>query len=104
MTTYLRRLVGVASLAFVASAPVRVEAQQRLPDRLTDSEFWQLVGTISEPGGFFRMDNWTSNEMEIGQLYTMLRDSAHTGGVYMGVGPEQNFTYIASIKPAMAFI
>src|SRR5262249_36858140 len=26
------------------------------------------------------------------------------GGVYMGVGPEQNFSYIASIKPAMAFI
>ena len=26
------------------------------------------------------------------------------GGVYMGVGPEQNFTYIAAIRPAMAFI
>ena len=26
------------------------------------------------------------------------------GRVYLGVGPEQNFTYIAAIKPAMAFI
>ena len=26
------------------------------------------------------------------------------GDVYMGVGPEQNFTYIAAIRPKMAFI
>src|SRR4030095_4318125 len=26
------------------------------------------------------------------------------GGVYLGVGPEQNFQYIASLKPKMAFI
>ncbi len=26
------------------------------------------------------------------------------GGVYMGVAPEQNFTYIAAMKPKMAFI
>ena len=26
------------------------------------------------------------------------------GRVYLGVGPEQNFTYIAAIQPAMAFI
>ena len=27
-----------------------------------------------------------------------------SGGVYLGVGPEQNFTYMAAIRPAMAFI
>ena len=26
------------------------------------------------------------------------------GGVYLGVGPEQNFTYIAAMKPRMVFI
>ena len=30
--------------------------------------------------------------------------TAKTNRVYMGVGPEQNFTYIAALKPAMAFI
>ena len=29
---------------------------------------------------------------------------AKPGGVYLGVGPEQNFTYIAALKPQMAFI
>jgi len=27
-----------------------------------------------------------------------------TGGVYLGVGPEQNFTYIAALQPKIAFI
>ena len=29
---------------------------------------------------------------------------AASGGVFIGVGPEQNFTYIARARPRMAFI
>ncbi|HEX7121098.1 MAG TPA: hypothetical protein VF178_01920 [Gemmatimonadaceae bacterium] len=76
-----------------------------LPAQLSDAEFWKLVSDISEPGGYFRIvDNFTSNEREVGQLYSMLRERGTSGGVYLGVGPEQNFTYIAAIRPAMAFI
>jgi hypothetical protein len=92
----------------VAAAPASAEARahdDELPERLTDAEYWKLEQDISEPGGYFRIeDNYTSNEMEIGQLFTMLREAPITGGVYMGVGPEQNFTYIAAIRPQMAFI
>ena len=93
-----------------ASAPVQVvpaaqPAPPALPSRLSDKEFWTLETDISEPGGSFQItDNFTSNEMEVGQLFTMLRTSQVSGGVYMGVGPEQNFTYIAAIQPKMAFI
>ena len=77
----------------------------RLPDRLSDADFWSLVDSVSEPGGYFRIaDNFTSNEREIGQLFTMLREYGTRGGVYMGVGPEQNLTYISAIRPQMAFI
>jgi hypothetical protein len=76
-----------------------------LPSRLSDAEFWKLVSDISEPGGYFRIsDNYTSNEREVGQVFTMLRDGGVQGGVYIGVGPEQNFSYIAAIRPAMAFV
>jgi hypothetical protein len=76
-----------------------------LPARLSDADFWTLVTDVSEPGGFFQItDNYTSNEFEIGQLFTMLRDRKVDGGVYLGVGPEQNLTYIAAIRPQMAFI
>jgi hypothetical protein len=81
------------------------EQARSLPDRLSDVEFWTLVSDISEPGGFFQItDNYTSNERELGQLFSGLRDRGVRGGVYLGVGPEQNFSYIASIRPAMAFI
>jgi len=72
---------------------------------LSDKDYWKLEQDISEPGGYFRIeDNYTSNEMEIGQLFALLRESRVAGDVYMGVGPEQNFTYIAAIRPKMAFI
>ena len=76
-----------------------------LPDRLSDADFWALAESISEPGGYFQIaDNFTSNEPEVGEVFTMLRDRGLQGGVYIGVGPEQNFSYIAAIRPAMAFV
>lgn len=85
--------------------PISDAPPDALPTRLTDAEFWKLQGDISEPGGYFQIrDNFTSNEMEIGALFTVLRESKVAGDVYMGVGPEQNFTYIAAIRPRMAFI
>lgn len=101
-------LTTVALLATVpADVAVRGEPYQAaaLPERLSDVEFWALVSRMSEPDGFFRLtDNFTSNEPEVGRVFTMLREKPVAGGVYLGVGPEQNLTYIAAIHPAMAFI
>jgi hypothetical protein len=84
-------------------AAVAIDAA--LPERLTDSEFWALRRELSEPGGYFRItDNYTSNEGEIGRIFTALQRDGIKGGVYLGVGPEQNLTYIAAIRPGMAFI
>jgi hypothetical protein len=101
-------------LALLLAAPMAPAAQQSaapaaatatLPDKLSDAEFWKLVSSISEPGGYFRIvDNFTSNEGEIGRIQTMIREAGPQGGVYMGVGPEQNFSYISAVRPAMAFI
>ena len=88
-----------------ATAVATATSARSLPSRLSDSSFWKLTGDISEPGGFFRItDNFTSNEMEVGELSTMLRTTGVSGGVFMGVGPEQNLSYIAAIRPKMAFI
>ena len=92
----------------VTGPAVTATAVQRgptLPDRLSDADYWRLLSDISEPGGYFRIeDNYTSNEQEIGALFGMIREAGITGGVYMGVGPEQNLTYIAAIHPKMAFV
>jgi hypothetical protein len=75
-----------------------------LPTRLTDQEFWALTSDASELNGFFRSDNLLSNEVFLQYVVPELTRSAKPGRVYLGVGPEQNFTYIAALKPAMAFI
>jgi len=75
-----------------------------MPDSLTDREFWQFFTTMSEVGGTFPSENFISNEQTYQHVIPMLKRSLAPGGVYLGVGPEQNFTYIANLKPRMAVI
>src|SRR6516165_1735434 len=74
------------------------------PAELSDRQFWSLSKDSSEEDGFFRSDNLLSNETSFQYIIPDLLKTAKTGRVYMGVGPEQNFTYMASLKPSMAFI
>ena len=66
--------------------------------------FAALVDTLSEPGGFFDSDNIVSNEAGYLHVRQTLERLGVEGGVYIGVGPDQNFTYIAQIRPRYAFI
>jgi hypothetical protein len=103
-----RAALGGLVLALVAgalsSAPVVPLAGAELPSRLSDREYWRLVEDFSEPNGFFRSDNLVSNEDTFQFVIPALTDVVRPGGVYLGVGPDQNFTYIAALRPAMAFI
>ncbi len=49
-------------------------------------------------------DNFISNENAYLSVVGKLRELGVSGGAYIGVGPEQNFTYIARIHPSIAFI
>lgn len=71
---------------------------------LSATEFSRLFRDLSEEGGYFRSDNFTSNETSYLHVVDRLRELGATGGAYIGVGPEQNFTYIAKVRPRIAFI
>jgi hypothetical protein len=71
---------------------------------ISDAEFWRLVTQFSEPNGFFQAENFISNETEFQTVLPRLLDHPGTGGVYLGVGPDQNFTYIVNLRPTQAFI
>ncbi len=71
---------------------------------LTVSEFSRMIGEFSEPGGYFHADNFTSNESAYLNVVGKLKELEVIGGAYLGVGPEQNFTYIAKIRPRIAFL
>jgi len=97
LATVALLLGGSARVAGIRSAP-------DIPARLTDQEFWKLTADLSEPDGTFRSDNVLSNEMVFARLLPEVVAKTKPGGVYMGVGPEQNFTYIVATRARMAFI
>jgi len=89
----------------LASAPVQFAAPASgLPARLSNDEFWHLSQALSEPAGFFNSDNLVSNEDTFQHVLPELARTVVPGGVYVGVGPDQNFTYISELQPAVAFI
>jgi hypothetical protein len=79
-------------------------ASPTLPVRLTDQQFWRLSTELSEPGGSFRSDNLVSNEHTFQYVVPALKRQIRPGGVYLGVAPDQNFTYILATEPRLAFI
>ncbi len=101
-------LISVSVLAACLSGPVLVTGAragaESLPSGLPDREFWKIIADFSEPNGSFRSDNLLSNEPYFQHVIPELVRTAKAGRVYMGVGPEQNFTYIAALKPKMVFI
>lgn len=103
-----KSLVGVALLTLVplsASRP-RIERApaQAVAPALSDSAFAALVARISEPGGYFDSDNLISNESSYLHVLGAMRRLGVAGGAYVGVGPDQNFSYIAQVRPRIAFI
>jgi hypothetical protein len=104
MTT-IRRLVVIALvLACTTASSARSRAADPLPARLSDQEFWKIINEFSEDNGYFRSDNLLSNEIWFQTVIPDLLSRTRPGGIYLGVGPEQNFTYISALKPRMVFI
>jgi hypothetical protein len=66
--------------------------------------FASLVERVSEPGGYFDTDNLISNETGYLTVMDALGRLGLRGGAYVGVGPDQNYSYIAALRPEIAFI
>jgi hypothetical protein len=90
---------AIVPLMLVAAAACRPST---LPRAMSDAEFWSLTEALSEPAGVYAIsDNLVSNEPRFAENVRWLSTS---GGVYVGVGPEQNFSYIAALRPEIAFV
>jgi hypothetical protein len=91
---------GVAACVAVPALPVAAQA----PAALSDSAYAALVARISEPAGFFPSDNLITNEDSYLHPVSTLRRLGVSGGAYLGVAPDQNFSYIVAVRPKIAFI
>jgi hypothetical protein len=104
--SFLKFGFGIAAFLCAGALPSLKTARtaESLPGRLSDEAFLRAVSDLSEKGGYFRYENFLSNELGFQHVIPALKETVRTGGVYIGVGPEQNFTYISALQPRMAFI
>ncbi len=91
----LRALAQFGLVLTVASSPARAQRA---------TEFSRLVERLSEPGGSFHSDNLVSNETAYLHVLDAFRAIPLKGGAYIGVGPEQGFSYIAELEPEIAIM
>ncbi|HYV96071.1 MAG TPA: hypothetical protein VE967_01300 [Gemmatimonadaceae bacterium] len=98
----MRRLFLSVTLSIAGALPGGLPAQA--PASLGDSAFAALVVRLSDVPGFFDTDNIISNEDAYLHVVGTLKRRGVTGGAYLGVGPDQNFSYIAAVRPEVAFI
>jgi len=101
----LIRIVLIVALLFLCNLVDTSSAQVRgLPDQISDQDFWRTITELSEPSGQYTGDNWISNEPTIQDVIPPLKQLIKPGGVYLGVGPEQNFTYMWALQSKIGFI
>ena len=99
MRPALRRAAFVLVALALAPGTLGLGARPRAA-----SPFAAEIERLSEPGGTFDTDNLISNERAYLEVIPALMARGVTGGAYVGVGPDQNFSYIARIRPIVAFI
>jgi hypothetical protein len=95
-----RRLVGLCAviIALIAAAAARPAAQAPPP-------FAATIARLSERDGYFDADdNLLTNERSYLHVIPDLQEGRVSGGAYLGVGPDQNFSYIAHTRPKIAII
>src|SRR5438552_13782688 len=95
------RTLLVALLAVFLASSVATRSASASRDH---KAFAALSARLSEPGGYFDSDNLISNETSYLHVIGKLRELGIKGGVYIGVGPDQSFSYIAKIRPKMAIM
>jgi hypothetical protein len=103
----VRRVLVVVFVAAIAAGLAAQAPRPSLPERLSDADFWSLSQSSSEGGGYFRgenITNLTSNELWFQYVIPDLVARTKPGNVYLGVGPEQNYTYMVATRPRFAVI
>jgi hypothetical protein len=92
--TVLPALFGLAVATWALQGVAQPAAQS----------FAARVERLSEEGGEFDTDNLISNERSYLEVVPAIKAAGASGGAYIGVGPDQNFSYIAHVRPSIAFI
>src|SRR5687768_1154549 len=105
----LRRVLFLVCFVFVAWAVTHPPIEQQRAAAAAEvpiprAQFAAYIEELSEPEGYFDTDNFISNETSYLHIIDELHKKVLPGGVYLGVGPDQNFSYIVHTRPALAIV
>jgi hypothetical protein len=99
-----REVEGTHDAAAPAPSAAPIVDAARSTALVRDEEVGPLIARLSENPGDFPSDNYVTNETSLLHVAPVLRDPRLKGRAYVGVGPDQNFTYLALLEPAVAYI
>lgn len=102
MNTIRRSITLLFVLLLLSFTPAKFA--QRPDEKARRDDFAELTSRLSEKAGYFGSDNLISNELSYQHVLGKLSKMNISGGAYLGVGPDQNYTYIAQIKPRIAIM
>ncbi len=98
--TWKRMLIAIImTSALITAGATRIELAGK-----DHKSFAALSARLSESGGYFDSDNLISNETSLQHVLGKIKEMNLSGGVYMGVGPDQGFLYISKIRPKLALM
>lgn len=100
---YVPALCTILACVILTSVSCQ-EKSAPLTPAAPELDFSDLVVQLSEPGGYFDTDNLISNEASYLHVSDAMDSLGLVGGAYVGVGPDQNFSYIARMRPSYAFL
>jgi hypothetical protein len=92
-----RVVSGRGAVPTTIAAPINAAASP-------ESTYGRTFLRLSETAGYFPSENVVSNETSYLHVLDAMRREGVKGGAYIGVGPDQNFSYIAAIRPEVAFM
>ncbi|HQP39244.1 MAG TPA: hypothetical protein PLI95_28870, partial [Polyangiaceae bacterium] len=81
------------------SASAAASAAAARAPLMNDAQLGELMRKLSERPGDFPSRNFVSNETSLLDVAPALRDGRLRGRAYVGVGPEQNLTYVGLSEP-----
>jgi hypothetical protein len=93
----------VAALVLSSASTIRAR-QATLPAAIPDTEFWRLAEDLSEPDAPTVANYVLSSDVAIPVVARELAERVTPGGVYLGIGHEENYSYISAARPRIAFI
>ncbi len=109
--SHARASIAYDALAAKPAMPGPRIRDMMITERLDDIQFpardrplARTVADLSEPEPGRAADNLITNEDSFARVAAEVARRVPAGGVYLGVGPDQNLTYVAHGRPRLGFV